>query len=365
MPRGTSTTPPPSIVRRQEGIGPEENANVLIWQCSVRIRRVVRCRQSTLRGSASHRRRSRVSPFKATTCTSSTTSPECASNAPVPASADQKLRKRWDERVSLAKKWPWKSAEQPDVADWLKKNDEPLAIAIEASKANEVLQSTRLEFERPASGSAVGLVAPQRANVSRHCQRPVLPCHVACGQWRPRCARQDLMACQRLGRLVAQKGTTIEGLVGSALVAIATNGQIALLGSCTPTPKQLAAWSDELRQLPPMTPLADKFDQVERFVTLDSLSSIIATGSVQLSSIGGSNGGNPDKPIFWERLFSAGIEWDPAFRNVNKMYDECSAASRLSDRAVRQTGVQTDQRRRRGRQCRCPKLGPLGQDESE
>src|SRR5262245_21287584 len=43
-------------------------------------------------------------------------------------------QQRWDERVDQAGRWPWKAKDEPDVAGWLKQNDKPLALVIEASK---------------------------------------------------------------------------------------------------------------------------------------------------------------------------------------------------------------------------------------
>src|SRR5262249_53859333 len=43
-------------------------------------------------------------------------------------------RRQWSERVDRAGKWPWKAKDEPDIDAWLKRNEKPLAVAIEASK---------------------------------------------------------------------------------------------------------------------------------------------------------------------------------------------------------------------------------------
>jgi hypothetical protein len=41
--------------------------------------------------------------------------------------------------------------------------------------------------------------------------------------------------------------------------------------------------------------------------------------------------------VLWDKLFTRSVDFDPAFRNMNKMLDRCVAASRQPDRATRKT----------------------------
>ena len=43
-------------------------------------------------------------------------------------------RRNWDERVSRTRLWPWKAKDEPEIAEWLRRNEKPLAIMIEASR---------------------------------------------------------------------------------------------------------------------------------------------------------------------------------------------------------------------------------------
>ena len=81
----------------------------------------------------------------------------------------------------------------------------------------------------------------------------------------------DLLACHRLGRLVARGATLIEGLVGIAIDAIASNADLGYLANAKLTTKQTLDCLNDLRTLPPLPPIADKIDVGERFMFLDSV----------------------------------------------------------------------------------------------
>jgi hypothetical protein len=123
----------------------------------------------------------------------------------------------------------------------------------------------------------------------------------------------------------------IETLVGIAIVSIATNAQLALVDHGPHPPERLRAWLADVRALPPFPPMADKLDLGERFMTLDSLTSVVASPHAGIVAPGG-----PSKhPPLTDRLFTRSIDFDPAFRDVNRTYDRMAAAARLPDRAAR------------------------------
>ncbi len=248
-------------------------------------------------------------------------------------SSDWKLE--WVDCLDHARKWPWKASEQPAIADWLKKNEKPLAIAIEASKRPKYFYPLVSKSQDARQARLIGALLP---NVQK--------CREMVNQLKSRAmmrvaerdfdqAWQDLMACQRLGRLIAGNGCLIETLVGVAMVAVASDGQITLLSQGNHSATQSRGWLEDLQKLPPFPPLADKFELGERFMTLDALQSIACGGPQQLQSLNSPNNtGTPSDP-FWEKLFSRNIDWDPAFRNCNRMYDRLVTATRLPDRAAR------------------------------
>ncbi|HKA08612.1 MAG TPA: hypothetical protein VKD71_15240 [Gemmataceae bacterium] len=243
---------------------------------------------------------------------------------------------KWRDRVDWAIKWPWKRSEYPNVADWLKQNEKPLAVLIEASKRPEYFNPLISKSADPRTTRIMNSLLPSAQKCRAVCR--ALSCRAMGrigdgdfdGAW------QDLLACQRLGRLIGRSGTLIESLVGVALVANATSGQITLVSHSKHPSKQVLAWLDDLQKLPPMRPFADKLDLGERFQTLDSLQSIVCCR-------GDDNAATPGQPPrangFWDRAFTRGTDFDPAFRNANRAFDDYVAAARQSDRGKRKDEV--------------------------
>jgi hypothetical protein len=126
----------------------------------------------------------------------------------------------------------------------------------------------------------------------------------------------------------------IETLVGIALAAVATNAQVTLLGHGPHLPERLRVWLADVRALPPFPPMADKLDLGERFMALDALTSVVAAPDRGLSALSG-GAGPAQKAHFTDLLFTRNIDFDPAFRDVNRTYDRMAAAARLPDRSAR------------------------------
>src|SRR5262249_6384475 len=91
------------------------------------------------------------------------------------------------------------------------------------------------------------------------------------GEGRHDDAWQDLLACHRLWRLMGKGATLLQALVAIAFGEIAMRGELALLDSPKVDRRQLSRWLGELQKLPPMTPLADSIDFIERLYGLDMI----------------------------------------------------------------------------------------------
>jgi hypothetical protein len=146
-------------------------------------------------------------------------------------------------------------------------------------------------------------------------------------------AWQDLLACHRLGRLVARGATLIEALVGIAIDHIASNADLAYIERARLTAKQVQGRLKELQGLPPLPPMADKIALGERFMYLDSVQ-LIRRGGV--GTLEGLAGGPAKKPSPEELRTLARIDWEPALRNGNRWYDKMAAALRRKGRADRE-----------------------------
>ena len=244
-------------------------------------------------------------------------------------------KRLWDDRLARLNKWPWRLADEPQVADWLKRNEKPLAVAIEASKRPHYFNPLVSKSADPASARVIGSLLPsvqscRGIGLALSCRAMArLAAGDADGAW------QDLMAGQRLARLLTRSATMIESLVGIAVAAIVTNAQLTLLSHGPHPPERLRSWLADVRAISPLVPMAEKLDQGERFVTLDALTSIVAAPDQGLSALGGGPGGSTKPPHITDRLFTRSVDFDPAFRKANQTYDRMVAASRLPDRVSR------------------------------
>jgi hypothetical protein len=136
---------------------------------------------------------------------------------------------------------------------------------------------------------------------------------------------------------MAKGATLIEHLVAVAVCQVATNAQLSVLGHTAHPVARLRGWQEDVRKLPPMPGLGDVFDVGERYSFLDSLLSISRDGPQGVQAITGGGlppGPRPSNPITG-RMFTRSIDWDPAFRNANQLFDRCAAASRLTDPVAR------------------------------
>ncbi|MBO0700958.1 MAG: hypothetical protein J2P46_21365, partial [Zavarzinella sp.] len=247
-------------------------------------------------------------------------------------------QQRWQVRVDRYRQWPWTAKDQPEIADWLKQNEKPLAVLVEASKRSRYYNPLVARNADPHSARILNSLLPTVQRCREVARALACRAMLRLGEGDADAAWQDLLACHRLGHLLGRGGSLIEGLVGVAIVQIAANGELALVSQGRPSAKQALAWRDDLGRVPPMTTVADKMDLSERFMLLDILNGIAYHGPEFLGDVDqdGPPGARSSSNPFRGRLFRPSIDLDPAFRNVNRMFDRCAAAGRLPDRAARQ-----------------------------
>jgi hypothetical protein len=110
---------------------------------------------------------------------------------------------------------------------------------------------------------------------------------------------------------------------------------VTVVGHGPHPPERLRRWQDDLRGLPPVPPLADTLDVGERYKTLDALTTIAVTGDQSAIQAGAAPGPAAAGQRLWGRLFTQGIDWDPALKKTNRVLDQYAAGARLPDRAAR------------------------------
>jgi len=232
------------------------------------------------------------------------------------------------DQQGWASKRPWKVTDYPQIAEWLKLNEKPLALVIEATR--------RPEYYNPIVGRSpdnkptmlMGALLPNVQKCRELAAALTARAMLRTEEGKLDDAWQDLLACHRLGRYVARGGTLIEALVGIAIDAVAANADLAYLERAKLTSKQVLERLKDLQALPPMPPMADKIDVGERFMGLDT---------VRFLGRGGDMGGPGAKKLSAEDLKAlAAIDWDGIARDCNKWYDRMVAALRIKDRAERE-----------------------------
>src|SRR5262249_44354624 len=138
--------------------------------------------------------------------------------------------------------------------------------------------------------------------------------------------------CHRLSRILSRGGTMIEYLVSVAVDATASTATLAYLDRADLTADQARARLKELQSLSPMGPLADRLDLSERVTYLDCVQLSPRGGVTQLEAL---SGGRMEKPTPAELRGLARIDWEPALKDGNAMYDRMVTAARAKTRAER------------------------------
>ena len=232
-----------------------------------------------------------------------------------------------------AMRWPWHSKLYPEMANWLRVNEKPLAVVLEATKRPEYYHPLVSFNNGPGTRSLISALLPGVQKCRELANALVVRAMLRTAEGKTDEAWQDLLACHRLGRLVSRGGTLIEGLVGVAIEMIASNASVVLLDRGKLTAKQVQGCLSDLQQLPARRGPADKVGLAERFTGLESVLMIERHG---LDYLEGMAGGLGKPPGARPRPVPSGIDWDPALKNMNRWYDRLEATLRVKDRAERE-----------------------------
>ena len=256
-----------------------------------------------------------------------------------------KLYKQQDTAMSR----PWSKEEFPIVAEWLQKNEKPLALVVEGTKRARCYvplvsaDDSLLSCELPALASSREAARALRARAMLRLQAG-----------RVDEAWQDLLACHRLARLIGQGQTLIDMLVAIALDGIADQGEVALVHHAKLTADQLKRFRADLDKLPPPRKFADVLDAGERFSFLDCVCLVARLGPSGLAKLLGS--GQDDDGVgrtlgtLGNLASSLLIDWNEPLRMGNRMFDRYVKAARRSTRAQRAAELDTvDDERKKAR----------------
>ena len=135
------------------------------------------------------------------------------------------------ELQSQAASGPWRAKQYPRIANWLKANAKPLALISKGAKRPKYFSPLVISTSAEKSVENTLLACPlpalqQSRSVARALSARAM-LHTAEG--RTQAAWHDLQTCHRLGRMVGRGPTLIEALVGYAIDANATRGEVAFI----------------------------------------------------------------------------------------------------------------------------------------
>jgi len=246
----------------------------------------------------------------------------------------------------------WSAAEYPEIAEWLKYNEKPLALVTEASHRPRYYSPmiplpTR---DGELSDTLISAWLPG-AQATRYFARSLSArAMLHLGNGRPEAAWEDLMACHRLGRLMAAGPTLVEVLVGYAIGEISSDAILTYIDHVKPNARQAALLARQLDQVLPLPQVADRVDLCERFSYLDVVQHIACPKD---------NSANPLKTILGSpttinevilNVLKTGAEernmWNVVLKQGNARYDQYVKALRIKDPIARLAAVQAFERDR-------------------
>jgi len=305
--------------RLGQGVTPEDNANVLLWQAM---------------GPRVYERVMPTEFFELMGMKRPPDEGDYFKDFVQYARAIQKERafefaQELEEQLERACQRAWQKKTYPHLAGWLKANEKPLNLVVRATRRPKYFYphvSNRMNIKAAGLFHAL-LPGIARCREMGHALSARAMLRVAEG----RCdeAWHDLLACHRLGRLVARGGILLEELVGFGIDQPANVGDLAFLDAAKLTSQQLKSCLNDLRQLAPMPQVADQVDLAERFVYLDVIMMINRHGIDYLrhSGIGAVPG--------LTQAIVENVDWNPALRTSNHLFDRLTAAMRVMDRRER------------------------------
>jgi hypothetical protein len=234
------------------------------------------------------------------------------------------------DQIDRASQRPWTTKQYPRLASWLKANDKPLALVIQASKRSHYFAPILRGNSAGWMNSWVPGIHAYRDFANALATRAML--RVGEGHYEE--AWQDLLACHRLGQVVARGGMLSEYVNCLIIDSMATEADLAFLDNAKLNVKDVMACLQDLQLLPAKPNMADSVDLEGRFGFLSSVMHVNNSGLFTLEAMSGGHATKFDRRLkpLWGKL---PFDCDPALRNGNRFYDRLVALMRVKDRAAR------------------------------
>ena len=214
---------------------------------------------------------------------------------------------------------PAAGADEPRFAEWLKANERPLAVIVAGTRRDHYYAPFVVA---PGEPMIHGLLPIEDA--SREWGRALaLRAMLRLAEGNVAGAKDDLIACHRLGRLIGNSPCLISALVSGYVDGFGFRGDAALMQHGKLTAREALAYQAQLRTLPPLPMMLDKFDRFERFSFLEGIKATIRNSPRQFPIPPGVQMPGPE-----EAARRASEYWNAVLRAGNAEFDKWSAAVR-------------------------------------
>ncbi|WP_166830951.1 hypothetical protein [Thalassoroseus pseudoceratinae] len=251
---------------------------------------------------------------------------------------------------------PWSPKQFPVINQWIDANQEPLTLVLEATKRERYFSPLVSSDDRENVITTFLPMIQECRAIARLLSARAMR---SLGESDFDAATRDLLASHRLGRMVGQGPTIIEALVGIAIDSIASDADQALIASPKFGEKQLIAYREQLQSLPPLPLMREKIDLGERSLSLDAIQLLAIEGPQGLQMIGD---GAPDEGIMGniaEFFMKNGVDWNLVLTRFNKLYDRLTSLLQIKNRAARIAAINAFNEEMKKRRGEVQNLNPL------
>lgn len=303
-----------------EGVTPEDNAVVLLWQ---------------LRGLSQHSHELRTAYFDHLGIQTPAVTvgilvplydlvPRDKNNgAPVTDASEQ---------LQIATGRPWSPDEFPIIAEWIEQNELAFDLVerasrrpryyaplVSSSKTDEPMLLTTLLPELESLRTAARMLAA----------RAMLRIHA--GQHAD--AWKDILGIHRLGQISNQHPLLIGQLVSISVSAVGSEAVYAFSLHCPGTPAEFRSRIRELEPLHERQPIAECVTKGERYIFMDTVAAIARNGFDSLDTL--ESGIDESSAGLLDMISTTTVDWDLVLRTGNQWYDRLAAAMQHSSHAER------------------------------
>ena len=228
---------------------------------------------------------------------------------------------------------PWRSEDQPLVAEWLKHNEKALGLLVEATKRSRFFMPRVTACDPPRPSRTATL---NRYLLSQALDALVCRGMLDIGERNVEAARRDVMALHRLARLSSQEPREMAYFLGGSQNLIDDGLAVELAKSGLLDGREARQVLDEMSRLPAWPDCEKNLVYVFRLLSLDTATAILREGpdSTEAEDLG-------------ESTSLRQVDADLMLRHINVCCDRLETAapaaenamSRLADEVREESGV--------------------------